>query len=168
MYQQKPYQFFTSNELKPTGWLKEQLRLQANGLCGNLDKVWPDVRDSAWIGGTKDVDADRYIDMTSRRVTAYLKSGDPNIYYSNEGGTLDTVKKISIAGITSFNTIKYKTNVTNKITSLDQIKVMDGDRQLQILSLSTLNNNVNNGEITVANRNMLCLQHGDHLAFRVL
>ena len=105
---------------------------------------------STWIGGTKDVDADRYIDMTARRVTAYLKSGDVNIYYSNDGGTLDTVKKISIAGITSFNTIKYKTNVTNKITSLDQIKVMDGDRQVEILSLSTLNNQVNNGVITLA------------------
>ena len=44
------YKFFTTNEIKPTGWLKKQLEIQANGLCGNLDKVWPDVRDSAWIG----------------------------------------------------------------------------------------------------------------------
>lgn len=42
---------FTSNEIKPKGWLKRQLEIQANGLSGNLDKVWPDVRDSAWIGG---------------------------------------------------------------------------------------------------------------------
>ena len=63
---------------------------------------------STWIGGTKDVDADRFIDITARRVTAYLKSGDPNIYYSKDGGgSLDTVKEISMAGITSFNTIKY-------------------------------------------------------------
>ena len=48
------YEFYTSNELKPTGWLKKQLRIQANGLCGNLDKVWPDVRDSAWVGGTRE------------------------------------------------------------------------------------------------------------------
>lgn len=46
------YNFYTSNELKPTGWLKQQLEIQAKGLCGNLDKVWPDVRDSAWIGGS--------------------------------------------------------------------------------------------------------------------
>lgn len=52
MYHQKKYSFFTTNELKPTGWLTKQLRIQADGLCGNLDKVWPDVRDSAWIGGT--------------------------------------------------------------------------------------------------------------------
>lgn len=45
------YSFFSTNEIKPAGWLKEQLTVQANGLCGNLDKVWKDVRDSAWIGG---------------------------------------------------------------------------------------------------------------------
>lgn len=48
------WHFYTSKELKPTGWLKDQLRIQADGLCGNLDKVWRDVRDSAWIGGDTD------------------------------------------------------------------------------------------------------------------
>ena len=48
------YRFFTTNEIKPTGWLKKQLEIQANGLCGNLDRVWPDVRDSAWIGGSRE------------------------------------------------------------------------------------------------------------------
>lgn len=51
MYTKKQYNSFMPKELKPTGWLKNQLRIQAEGLCGNLDKVWPDVRDSAWIGG---------------------------------------------------------------------------------------------------------------------
>lgn len=46
--------FFTPNEIKSKGWLKRQLELQANGLSGNLDKVWPDVRDSAWIGGDRE------------------------------------------------------------------------------------------------------------------
>lgn len=48
------YTFFTPNEIKPCGWLKKQLKIQAEGLCGNLDKVWPDVRDSAWIGGDRE------------------------------------------------------------------------------------------------------------------
>ena len=43
---------YTTNELKPEGWLKNQLRIQAKGLSGNLDKIWPDIRDSAWVGGT--------------------------------------------------------------------------------------------------------------------
>ena len=48
----KRWHFFTANEIKPSGWTKQQLLIQANGLSGNLDKVWRDVRDSAWIGGS--------------------------------------------------------------------------------------------------------------------
>lgn len=46
--------FFATNGIKPKEWLKKQLEIQAKGLCGNLDKVWPDVRDSAWIGGDRE------------------------------------------------------------------------------------------------------------------
>jgi len=45
---------FTANEIKPAGWLKRQLEIQAAGLSGNLDKMWPDVRDSRWVGGNKE------------------------------------------------------------------------------------------------------------------
>ena len=38
--------------VKPTGWLAAELRVQANGLTGHLDEFWPDIRDSAWIGGS--------------------------------------------------------------------------------------------------------------------
>ncbi|HVU00038.1 MAG TPA: beta-L-arabinofuranosidase domain-containing protein [Acidobacteriaceae bacterium] len=39
--------------IRPEGWLREQLLLQANGLGGHLDEVWPDVGpNSGWIGGT--------------------------------------------------------------------------------------------------------------------
>ncbi|MBR3895314.1 MAG: glycoside hydrolase family 127 protein [Clostridia bacterium] len=48
------YRFFTIKELSPRGWLRRQLELEAEGLCGNLDKVWPDVRDSQWIGGDRE------------------------------------------------------------------------------------------------------------------
>ncbi|MBQ8599269.1 MAG: hypothetical protein IJ411_04050 [Oscillospiraceae bacterium] len=46
-----PWNFYTSKELKPQGWLRRQLEIQADSLSGNLHKVWRDVRDSAWIGG---------------------------------------------------------------------------------------------------------------------
>lgn len=44
------YKLF-NNKIKPTGWLRRQLELEATGLAGNLDKIWPDIKDSAWIGG---------------------------------------------------------------------------------------------------------------------
>ncbi|MDR3620425.1 MAG: glycoside hydrolase family 127 protein [Paludisphaera borealis] len=37
--------------IKPAGWLKRQLEVQAAGLGGCLDEFWPDIKSSAWIGG---------------------------------------------------------------------------------------------------------------------
>jgi hypothetical protein len=37
--------------IRPAGWLKDQLRLQASGLSGHLDEFWPDIKKSAWLGG---------------------------------------------------------------------------------------------------------------------
>ena len=48
------YSYFTSNEIKTRGWILDQLNLQRDGLNGNLDKVWPDIRDSKWIGGDRE------------------------------------------------------------------------------------------------------------------
>src|ERR1700756_2146389 len=30
-------------EVRPTGWLRRQLRIQADGMGGHLDEFWPDV-----------------------------------------------------------------------------------------------------------------------------
>ncbi len=37
--------------VKPSGWLKQQLEIQAAGLTGNLDDFWPDLVNSSWRGG---------------------------------------------------------------------------------------------------------------------
>ena len=50
---------FEPLEMKPlpigsvqaTGWLKNQLQIQANGLSGHLDEFWPDIKNSGWFGG---------------------------------------------------------------------------------------------------------------------
>jgi hypothetical protein len=39
--------------VKPKGWLRRQLEIQANGLGGHLDEFWPDLGPgSAWLGGS--------------------------------------------------------------------------------------------------------------------
>ena len=48
------WKFYTTNELKPEGWLHRHLKIQAEGLSGNLHKIWPDIRDSKWIGGDRE------------------------------------------------------------------------------------------------------------------
>ncbi len=37
--------------IRPTGWLRRQLRIQADGLSGHLCEFWEDVAQSGWIGG---------------------------------------------------------------------------------------------------------------------
>jgi uncharacterized protein len=39
--------------VKPRAWLRDQLRIQADGLGGHLDEFWPDLGpNSGWLGGT--------------------------------------------------------------------------------------------------------------------
>ena len=39
-------------QIRPRGWLERQLRLQAEGITGQLPEIWPDVGpDSGWLGG---------------------------------------------------------------------------------------------------------------------
>ena len=47
----KPLQL---GSVAPTGWLRNQLIIMANGLSGHLDRFWHDVNESVWIGGKYD------------------------------------------------------------------------------------------------------------------
>ena len=39
--------------IKPRGWLKRQLRIQADGVTGKIDEIWKDLdANSGWLGGT--------------------------------------------------------------------------------------------------------------------
>jgi uncharacterized protein len=40
--------------IRPEGWLRRQLRIQADALTGHLDEFWPDVARSRWFGGDAD------------------------------------------------------------------------------------------------------------------
>ena len=47
------FYFLPLGSIRPRGWLKEQLHIQANGLGGHLDETWADVGpNSGWLGGT--------------------------------------------------------------------------------------------------------------------
>ncbi len=50
-----PNAFYTLplGSVKPAGWLRKQLEIQAAGLSGHLDETWSDVGpNSGWLGGT--------------------------------------------------------------------------------------------------------------------
>lgn len=41
-------------QVTPRGWLRRQLEIQRDGLTANLDEIWPDLADNAWLGGERD------------------------------------------------------------------------------------------------------------------
>ncbi len=51
--QKNAFCFLPLGHVKPTGWLKNQLRIQAEGQSGHLSEFWPSLDDnSGWLGGT--------------------------------------------------------------------------------------------------------------------
>ena len=102
---------------------------------------------TSWGDATKDGDADRFVPMEGD-TQVYLISGDEGIYYSNDGGvTLMQKQQVNYLGIVSRNEIKYNITPAFRIESLDQVAVYDGDRRLEIDSISSLNNEVVFGTI---------------------
>ncbi len=103
---------------------------------------------TSWGEATKDYESDRFVKMEGGDTQVYLVSGEGNIYFSNDGGaTLWEKKTMNYVGIVSKNEIKYGLNPATKIESLDQVAVYEGDRRLEIESLSSLNNSVSMGTI---------------------
>ena len=47
------FELLPLGSIRPGGWLKRQLRVQADGLSGHLDETWADVGpNSGWLGGS--------------------------------------------------------------------------------------------------------------------
>lgn len=88
----KKWEQYTAKEIKPAGWLKKQLEIQAKGLSGHLDKVWRDVRDSKWIGG----DAEGW-----ERVPYWLDGFIPLAYLLEDEDMISRVKKYINAIVSS-------------------------------------------------------------------
>lgn len=48
------FQTMPVGSIVPSGWLADQLHVQATGLTGYLPHFWADIMNSSWIGGTAD------------------------------------------------------------------------------------------------------------------
>ena len=106
---------------------------------------------SSWGSATKDYEQDRFAAIEGRETVIYLKSGDPSQYKSNDGGkTLTMDKEFTLAGMVDINQIQYRISPKMTITSPDQVKVYDGDKELTIANISTLNQESATGYIELA------------------
>lgn len=106
---------------------------------------------TSWGEATKDYESDRFAVITGPVTEVWLKTGEEAQYTSKDGGkTLEPIRLFKIAAMTSIAEITYTIAPAARIESLDQIRVSDGNKDLEILSLSSLNNNVITGKITLA------------------
>ena len=106
---------------------------------------------TSWGDCVKDYENDRFAAITGETTEIYLVSGEEAQYSSTDGGkTLNQANEFTLAGIIDLNQIQYSIKPATRFTSLDQIKVLDGDREVPIESLSSLNNEVIMGVITLA------------------
>ena len=106
---------------------------------------------SSWGSATKDFDGDRLAALTGESTEIYLVSGEQMQYTSKDGGlTLDPIRVFKMAGILSPTEIRYIISPAARISSLDEIRVLDGDRALPLEGLSSLGNEVVLGTITLA------------------
>jgi uncharacterized protein len=70
--------------VKPAGWLKSQLEVQAAGLTGNLEDYWPDLLNSSWHGGNGEA---------WERGPYYLDGLIPLAYLLEDKNLIDKTKK---------------------------------------------------------------------------
>ena len=108
---------------------------------------------SSWGEATKDFSDDRFAAVTGENTEVYLKPGDGAQYLSDDGGkTLYQAKVITLAGIMTLDQIRYYVTPATRITSLDSMRLSDGERDVEITDLSSLNNEVVSGVITLGEK----------------
>ena len=108
---------------------------------------------TSWGNADKDCGPDDlFATIEGEDTFIYLRGGrsDANQYHSNDGGkTLTVIKKFNLAGIVNGNTIEYIVTPSTKLSRISQIKVMDGDKELEITGVTNLNKSSTTGKITV-------------------
>lgn len=103
---------------------------------------------SAWGTATKDSESDRFAVLTDRSTVIYLKSGDGNQYKSSDGGaTLEQIKLFTIANMMSLHSVSYNVTPKVKIDNINDIKLIEGEREIALKSLSSLGQEVVSGVV---------------------
>ncbi len=103
---------------------------------------------SAWGTATKDFESDRFAVLTDRNTVIYLKSGDGNQYKSSDGGvTLEQIKLFTIANMMSLHSVSYNVTPKVKLDNINDIKLIEGEREIALKSLSSLGHEVVSGVV---------------------
>ena len=108
---------------------------------------------TSWGSADKDCGADDlFATIEGKDTFIYLRGGknDANQYHSYDGGkTLQVIQKFNLAGMVDQSTIEYFVTPAVKLNRLSQVKVYDGDTEIAVTKISSLNRSSNSGKITV-------------------
>ena len=105
---------------------------------------------TSWGEAVRDVENDRFVTISEEETTVWLKPGDSAQYISSDGGkTLVQAKVLTMVAIETLNQIRYNITTPARFTSLSQVKVTDGSREVPISSMNSLNDNASSGVITL-------------------
>ena len=105
---------------------------------------------NAWGDATKDFGEDRFAVIEGEETFIWLKSGDPAQYTSEDGGkTLTEIKKFTLAGMETEHKIRYSLTPKVAISSYNQVKIYEGDRELTIVDISSIGKEATSGVIEV-------------------
>ena len=106
---------------------------------------------SSWGSATKDYEPDRFAPIEGKETVVYLKTGDPALYKSNDGGkTLDQTKKITIATMADEAELLYRITPKATLESLSDIKVYKDGAEVEVTDISTLGKEANSGYIRLS------------------
>lgn len=102
----KKWKKLVLTEVSPSGWLKEQMQMQMNGLTGCLHEKWDSVGTySGWLGGTGE---------SWERGPYYLDGLLPLSYYLKDEKHFEICKKFLDWTLKSLNKSHKSWNPLNK------------------------------------------------------
>lgn len=105
---------------------------------------------SSWGSAEKDFEQDRFAFVEGRETFIYLKAGVQDQFKSNDGGkTLEPMKKITFAGMMDEHTIQYRIASKAIFSDNSQVKIYADNREVAVVSLSTLGREATSGYIVV-------------------
>lgn len=105
---------------------------------------------SSWGSATKDFEEDRFATIEGKETVIYLKSGVQDQFKSYDGGkTLVMIRGFKLAGMADERKISYSITPAATISSCDQVKVYQGDREIKVTGISTMGRQSKTGYIEV-------------------
>ena len=108
---------------------------------------------TSWGNANKDCGPDDlFATIEGPDTFIYMRGGksDANQYHSYDGGkTLVPIQKFNLAGMVDTNKIEYIITPATKFTDISQFKIYDGDREIKITGVNSLNRKSTSGIITV-------------------